>query len=253
MMLKEHEVLNYLLAYEHLQIIQHKDMFNFSLDTVLLAHFCTIAKDTRTIIDLGTNNAAIPLLLSCRTNKPIVGVEIQEAACDLARRNVALNHLEKQVSIVQADMKDYVKEHPKSANLVLCNPPFFKVGESPNLNESEALSIARHELKINLQELIETARGLLEYHGRFAIVHRPERLVDILEGMRQNDIEPKRMRLVYPKVARPSHVLLVEGVYKGQPGLKIEPPLYVHDDDGAYSREVRKMFGEDVDAKTEKL
>ena len=245
MKLKENEVLNYLLGYEQLKIIQNKEMFNFSLDTVLLAHFCTLGKDTRGIIDLGTNNAAIPLLLSTRTKQPIIGVEIQEAACDLARRNVILNDLAKQISIVQADMKDYVKTHPKSAKLVLCNPPFFKLGEKSHLNESESLRLARHEIAVTLQEIIETARGLLEYHGRFAIVHRPERLIEMIMLMKENDIEPKRMRLVYPKVGKKSHVLLLEGVYKGQPGLEIEPPLYAHEADGSYSVEVRRMFGED--------
>ena len=112
MKLKTNEVLNYLLAHEGLQIIQNREMFNFSLDTVLLANFCTIQKDTRTIVDLGTNNAAIPLLLSVRTNKKVIGVEIQEEAVDIAKRNVELNHLEDQISIVHSDMKELV-----SANL----------------------------------------------------------------------------------------------------------------------------------------
>lgn len=253
MKLRANEVLNDLLAYQNRQIIQHKEMFNFSLDTVLLANFCTITKDTCTIIDLGTNNAAIPLLLSTRTNKPMIGVEIQEMACDLARRNVLLNHLEDQVEIVHADMKDYAKTHPKSSNLVLCNPPFFKIGEKSQLNESEYLQIARHEVKVTLKEIIETARMLLEYHGRFAMVHRPDRLIEIIEAMKANDIEPKRIRFVYPKVGKESHILLMEGVYKGQPGLKIETPLYAHRQDGSYSDEVKKMFGEELDAATEEL
>lgn len=246
MILKDNEVLNYLLAFDKLQIIQNKEMFNFSLDTVLLANFCTITKDTRTIIDLGTNNAAIPLLLTTRTDKPIIGVEIQEAACDIAQRNIALNHLEKQISIVHSDMKDYVKEHGKSSNLVLCNPPFFKLGEKSNLNENEALRIARHEIAVTLDEIIATAQGLLEYHGRFAMVHRPDRLIEIVMAMKAHDIEPKRLRMVYPKFGKESHILLIEGIYKGQPGLKIEQPLYAHNDDGSYSDEVKKMFGEDI-------
>ena len=246
MILKDNEVLNYLLAYEQLQIIQNKEMFNFSLDTVLLAHFCTITKDTRTIIDLGTNNAAIPLLLSTRTDKAIIGVEIQEAACDLAQRNVALNHLDKQIQIVHSDMKEYVKRHRKSTRLVLCNPPFFKLGEKSNLNETEALRLARYEIAVTLEEIIATAQGLLEYHGRFAMVHRPDRLIEIITAMKAHEIEPKRLRMVYPKKNKDSHIILIEGIYKGQPGLKIEAPLYAHNEDGSYSDEVRKMFGEDI-------
>lgn len=247
MKLNDNEVLNYLLAYDGLKIIQNREMFNFSLDTVLLAHFCTIQKDTRTIIDLGTNNAAIPLILSTRTSKPIIGVEIQEKAVDLAKRNVQLNHLEEQIEIIHSDMKDFVKNQPKCSNLVLCNPPFFKLNEKSNLNENEYLQIARHEIKVTLKEIIETAKGLLEYHGRFAMVHRPDRLIEIIEVMKENDIEPKRVRFVYPKTGKDSHVLLIEGIYKGQPGLKIESPLYAHNEDGSYSDEVRKMFGEKID------
>ena len=247
MKLKENEVLNYLLAHEHLKIIQRKDMFNFSLDTVLLANFCTLNKDMHTIVDLGTNNGAIPLLLTTRCDKSIIGVEIQEEAVEVARRNVELNGLQSQITIVHENMKDYVKEHHKSCHLVLCNPPFFKMGEKSNINESPYLTIARHEVKVTLDEIVATARGLLEYRGRFAMVHRPSRLIEIIEAMKKNDIEPKRLRLVYPKVGKEANVVLIEGIYKGQPGLKIEPPLYAHEADGSYTKEVRKMFGEKFD------
>ena len=120
------EVVNYLLAHNDLKIIQRKDMFNFSLDTVLLSQFCTINKDVRNIVDFGTNNAAIPLLLSKRTPKKITGIEIQEEAVTLANKNVALNHLENQIEIIHADIKNYV-EDAKKVKLVVCNPPFFNL------------------------------------------------------------------------------------------------------------------------------
>ena len=240
------EVTNYLLAYENMKIIQRKDMFNFSLDTVLLAHFCTINKDVRNIVDFGTNNAAIPLLLSKRTPKKITGIEIQEEAVELAKRNVQMNDLEEQIEIIHGDIKDVIKNLPK-AQLIVCIPPFFKVGEDSNLNENEYLTIARHEIKIDLEGIISSAAYLLDNKGRFAIVHRPDRMIDILNLMQKYDIEPKRIRFVYPKMNRESHVLLVEGMYKGKKGIKIESPLYAHNDDGSYSNEVRKMFGEKID------
>ena len=107
------EVINYLLAYKNMKIIQRKDMFNFSLDTVLLAHFCTLNKDLQEIVDFGTNNAAIPLLLSRRTDKKIIGVEIQKEAVDLAVKNVQLNDLQDQIEIVHSDIKDYVQDAKK--------------------------------------------------------------------------------------------------------------------------------------------
>lgn len=237
------EVTNYLLAYKNMKIIQRKDMFNFSLDTVLLANFCTINKDLNEIIDFGTNNAAIPLLLSRRTNKKIIGIEIQEEAVKLAEKNVNINSLEKQIEIIHSDIKDYVKD-AKKVKLVVCNPPFFRVGERSHLNDNEFLQIARHEIKIDLDGIVKSAATILDNKGRFAMVHRPDRMIEIINCMQKYDIEPKRVRFVYPKVGKESHIFLIEGMYKGSKGLKIEAPLYAHEDDGSYSLEVRKMFGE---------
>ena len=239
------EVVNYLLAYYNLKIIQRKDMFNFSLDTVLLANFCTITKDVKKIVDFGTNNAAIPLILSKRTNKPIIGVEIQEEAVELARKNVILNDLEDQIDIVHCDIKEFVNNSMK-VGLVICNPPFFKVDEDSNLNDNEFLTIARHEIKINLEEIIKSAAKILDNRGKFAMVHRPQRMIEILNLMQKYDIEPKRIKFVYPKYNKESHILLVEGIYKGKKGLKIESPLYAHNEDGSYSDEIKKMFGEEI-------
>lgn len=240
------EVINYLLAYKNMKIIQRKDMFNFSLDTVLLSHFCTINKDLDVIIDFGTNNAAIPLLLSRRTSKKIIGVEIQKEAVDLARKNIKLNNLENQIEIVHDDIKNFVKDH-KKVKLVVCNPPFFRVDEKSNLNENEYLKVARHEIKINLEQIIQSASKVLDNKGRFAMVHRPDRMIEIINYMQKYDIEPKKIRFVYPKKGKESHIFLIEGMYKGNKGLKIEAPLYAHENDGSYSSEIRKMFGEDKD------
>ncbi len=239
--MNQQEVENYLLAYSHMKIIQRKDMFNFSLDTVLLSHFCTINKNTTRIIDFGTNNAAIPLLLSIRTKACIVGIEIQQEAVELAKRNIALNHLENQIIIKEANIKNYQDD---KFQLVVCNPPFFKVDEQSHVNDNQYLKIARHEIEIDLEGIIKNAARLLDNKGRFALIHRPDRLIEIISLMKKYDIEPKRLRFVYPKVQRDCHMVLIEGMYKGNSGLKIEPPLYAHEEDGSYSGEVRKMFGE---------
>ncbi|WP_281679158.1 tRNA1(Val) (adenine(37)-N6)-methyltransferase [Eggerthia catenaformis] len=239
------EVINYLLAYNDLKIIQRKDMFNFSLDTVLLANFCSITKDVKDIVDFGTNNAAIPLLLSKRTNKPIRGIEVQKEAVEIALKNVSMNHLDHQISIIHDDIKKYVLKAPHT-KLVLCNPPFFKVGEESHLNESEYLSIARHEIMIQLEEIIYSASSLLDFGGKLAMVHRPERMIEIIECMKRFHIEPKRLRFVYPKHCKEANVFLIEGVKEGRSGIKIESPLYAHNEDGSYSDEVRKYFGENI-------
>lgn len=239
------EVTNYLLSHNNLKIIQRKDMFNFSLDTVLLADFCTINKDTNCIFDFGTNNAAIPLLLSVRTSAKIIGIEIQEEAFELANKNIELNNLKDSIEIVHDDIKLFSQSN-KKANLIVCNPPFFSIDEDSNLNDNDFLTIARHEVKITLEEIIHSASKCLNNKGRFALVHRPERLIDIITLMKQYHIEPKRLKLVYPKTNKESHTVLIEGIYKGNSGLIIEPPLYAHNDDGSYTKEIRKIFGEDI-------
>lgn len=236
------EVENYLLENRRLKIIQRKDMFNFSLDSVLLSYFVFIPKKAKKIVDFGTNNVAIPLILSQLTTTDIIGVELQQEAVELAKKNVVLNELDNQVTIVCQDILEYVKDNTEKVDVVVCNPPFFKVGERSNINENEYLKIARHEIKITLEQIIASASKILENNGRFALIHRPDRLVEIIELMRTYKIEPKRLRLVYPKVGSNANMLLIEGRFQGNIGLKIEKPLYAHNNDGSYSDEVKKMF-----------
>lgn len=236
------EVENYLLENKRLKIIQRKDMFNFSLDSVLLSHFVFLSVKTKSIVDFGTNNAAIPLILSTRTKAKVVGVEIQEEAVILAKKNILLNELTNQVKIVHEDINNYVKDNNEKFDVVICNPPFFKVKEKSNVNESPFLQIARHEIKINLEQIIKAASRILENNGRFAMIHRPDRLIEIIELMRKYKIEPKRLRFVHPKENTEANMLLIEGRFQGKSGLIIEKPIYAHNVDGSYSDEVKKMF-----------
>lgn len=237
------EEINHLLGYNDMKIIQRKDMFTFSLDTVLLANFCTITKDMKTIVDFGTNNAAIPLILSQRTNRKIIGVEIQEEAVDIARRNVEMNHLEDQIEIVHEDIKDYIKYAPRTKSIV-CNPPFFKLGERSHINESPYMTIARHEIKIDLEGIIASAAKILDQNGRLCMVYRPDRLIETIELFKKYRIEPKRIQFVYPKPGKECNTFLIEGTFLGKTGLKIEPPFYTHKEDGSYSDDVKQLVGE---------
>lgn len=242
-MLKENEVLNDLLGYDGLKIIQRHDMFNFSLDSTLLANFVTINKNVKKIIDLGTGNAPIPLFLSIRTKAKIIGVEIQELSFDLARRNVMINNLTDQIEILHADLKNINKllgHH--TFDVVTCNPPYFKVTNSANVNKNDFLTIARHEILVTLEDVIKEASLLLKHGGYFALVHRPDRLLDIFELLRSYRLEPKRLRLVYPKENKECNTILIEARKSNQGGLKILPPLYVYDNNSEYTEEIKKMF-----------
>lgn len=224
-------------------IMQDTDMFNFSLDSVLLPNFVTINKNIQNILDIGCGNGPIPLILSTKTDAHITGVEIQKEVFDLAVESVKINNLENRINIINADINEIYKElETESFDIITCNPPFFKVNENSNLNESEYKTIARHEVKLNLEDIMKVSKKLLKNNGVLGIVHRPERLVDIIELMRKNNIEPKKIRLVYPKKEKHANILLIEGTKNGNPGLKIMPPLYSHDEDGSYTEEIQKFF-----------
>ena len=235
--------INYLLGYKKMRVVQDDTMFKFSLDSVLLPNFVTLNKKTKKILDIGTGNAPIPLILSRLTNAKITGIEIQKEVCEMAKESVSINNLDNQINIINADIREYYKEfHDEKFDVITCNPPFFKVSNQSHLNTSLYKTIARHEVSLNLEDLIKISRSLLKTNGTLAIVHRPERLLDILTLMRENNIEPKRIQFVYPKKGAEANILLIEGSLNGKPSLKIEPPIYVYDKMGKYSKEIKRIL-----------
>ena len=237
------KVINYLLGYKDLYIMQDNEMFHFSLDSVLLPNFITINKNTNNILDIGCGNAPIPLILSTKTNAKITGVEIQKEVYDLAKESVEYNKLENQISIINADINEYYKEIEQgSIDIITCNPPYFKYQKDSNINDSEYKTIARHEVTLNLEQLMSISKKLLKTNGIIGIVHRPERLIDIIIEMKKNNIEPKKIQLVYPHMDEEANILLIEGRKNGKAGLKILPPLYSHKEDGDYTDEIKKFF-----------
>lgn len=237
------KVINYLLGYKNLKIAQDNEMFNFSLDSVLLPNFVTINKKIDRILDIGCGNAPIPLILSTKTDALITGVEIQKEVYDLAIESVSINKKEDQITIINKDINDYYKEiETDSFDVITCNPPFFKYIETSNINKNDYKTIARHEVKLNLNQLFTIAKKLLKNNGVIAIVHRPERFVEVVEEMKKNNIEPKRVQFVYPKKNMESNIMLIEGSKNGKSGLKILPPIYSHKENGEYTEEVKKYF-----------
>lgn len=237
------EVKNYLLGYKDMYIYQDTDMFSFSLDSVLLPNFITINKGITNILDIGTGNAPIPLILSTKTDASITAVEVQPEVFNLAKKSVEENNLENRINVICDDINNLYNDlESDSFDIITCNPPFFKVNKNSNLNNSDYKTIARHEVKLNLSQLLKISRKLLKNNGILGIVHRPDRLTDILVEMRSNNIEPKKIRLVYPRIGEEANILLIEGTKNGNVGLKILPPLFVHDKDGNYTEEVLKYF-----------
>lgn len=237
------KTINYLLGYKDYKIVQDSDMFSFSLDSVLLPNFVTINKKITNILDIGCGNAPIPLILSTKTDAKITGIEIQESVYDMAVESVKINNKEDQITIINDDINNFYKaEETDKYDVITCNPPFFKYVETSNINKSDYKTIARHEVKLNLSQLFTIARKLLKNNGVIAIVHRPERFMDVVMEMKQNNIEPKRVQFVYPKPNMEANIMLIEGSKNGNPGLKILPPIYAHKENGDYTDEVKEYF-----------
>ena len=237
------KVTNYLLGYENLKIIQNSEMFNFSLDSVLLPNFITLNDSTKQILDIGTGNAPIPLILSSKTDAKITGIELQKEVSDMAKESVKLNNLENRINIINEDVRKYYQNAtPEFYDIITCNPPYFEVKETSRFNKNDYKTIARHEVTLKLEDILQISRKLLKNGGTLGLVHRPERLIDILITMRKYNIEPKKIRLIYPGKNKEANILLIEGEKNGKKGLKILPPLYSHNSDGSYTEKIQKYF-----------
>lgn len=238
------KVINDLLGYDDFKIVQNPEWFSFSLDSVLLPKFVTINKDVKNILDLGTGNAPIPIILTTITEKAnIYGIEIQKDVYEMAKESIKINNLESRIKIINDDMKKLDQYFEANFfDVIVSNPPYFKLEELSKKNDDEHKTIARHEEKITLSELIQIAKKYLKNNGVFAMVHRTDRLIEIIEEMRKNNIEPKKIQLIYPKQNSNSNMVLIEGKKNGNPGLIIKEPLIIHDENGEYLEDIKKIF-----------
>ena len=223
------------------KIIQSKDEFCFSMDSVLLAHFPKLKRKYR-VLDLGTGTGVIPLLIVDEVAK-VEAIELNSTMAEIARRNVELNNLSDKISVVEGDyrnLRDYFKV--ESFDLVLANPPYRAIG-SGAVNELEGVATARHEFTATLEDVVTAARFALKYHGIFCMIHITERLCEIVDVLHRHQFEMKRLRLIQPKLKKPPNLMLIEAMVGGSPGsLKIETPLIVHNDDGTYSEEYNFIY-----------
>lgn len=231
------------LQYKGLKLIQKTKGFCFGVDAVLLANFADIKKNAA-VIDLGTGTGIIPILLAGKTEaKKITGIEIQPEMAEMANRSVVLNKLELRVEISNSDLKNTIERFGASTfDVVVSNPPYMNNGGGL-LNARDTKAISRHEIMCTLEDVIKVSSRLLVPGGQFAMVHRPERLVDIVYHMRQFGIEPKYLRFVHPSPYKKANLLLIKGTRGGNPQLKMLEPLYVYDENGNYSKEINEIYG----------
>lgn len=224
-------------------IIQKREGFRFGIDAVLLANFANVKKKHK-VMDLCTGTGIVPFIIKGKKEpQKIVGLEIQNEFVEMANRSIKINGFNDTMEFLHGDLKD--KELLKSIgrfDVVTVNPP-YKLEKSGIVNPNDKYAIARHEVMCNLDNVIEACRIVLKDNGRLYMVHRPERLADIFCIMRKYKIEPKRVQMVHPNTKKPANILLVEGQRDGGAYLKWEPPIYVYNDDGSFSKEINEIYG----------
>lgn len=225
------------------QIIQNPQKFCFGMDAVLLSGFARVKKEEE-VLDIGTGTGIIPILLEAKTDgRHFTGLEIQPESADMARRSVALNHLEEKIEIVTGDIcraEELFK--PASLDVITTNPPYM-IGKHGLSCDTDAKAIARHEVCCTLEDILMQSARMLKPGGRFYMVHRPFRLAEIMSRMVEYRLEPKRMKLVYPYVDREPNMVLIEGVRGGNSRITVEKPLIVYKEPGVYTDEILELYG----------
>lgn len=224
-------------------LIQKKSGFRFGIDAVLLADFAKDIPSQKTL-DLCTGSGIVPILLSAKSHTAeIFGMEIQKSVFDTAVRSVNYNNLEKRIFLSLGDVKNAVEIYGKRQfDLITCNPPYMPKGRGIQNPDSEKI-IARHEVLCTLEDIISVSSQLLTHKGHLVIVHKPSRLADIIYYMRENDIEPKRIRLIHKSPDSEPSLILVDGSFKGGKELRIMPPLYLYNGDGTETEELLEVYG----------
>lgn len=225
------------------KLIQNPKQFCFGVDAVLLAWFSR-TKPGDKVLDMGTGTGIVPILVKARNEKvSCVGLEIQPESADIARRSVEYNHLERDIQIVNGDIKNAAEIFGHCTfDVVTTNPPYM-VGSHGLTGVNDAKTIARHETLCNLEDVVSQAAAVLKPRGKFYMVHRPFRLAEIMSTMTKYKIEPKRMRLVHPYIDKEPNMVLIEGMRGGNSRITVEKPLIVYEKPNVYTQEILEIYG----------
>lgn len=231
------------LQFKKLKIIQNKKEFCFGIDSILLSDFAKEIKKDAKVIDLGTGTGIIATLLCEKTKlKKIIGIEKQKEVSEMAQKSIKLNQLENKFEIINEDIINIEKILEKNNfDAIVTNPPYKKKGTGIE-NEEKKKIISRHETTATLEDFIKISKNLLKDKGEFYMVHRPDRLVDILNDMRKYKIEPKILRFVFSNKNSEPKLILIKGIKNAKPFLKVENNLYIYDDEGNYTKEIEEIY-----------
>lgn len=240
--LKENERIDD-LEFKNLKIIQNKEGFCFGIDSVILSDFAKNIKKGARVLDLGTGTGIISILLCGKTDlSNVIGVEIQKEVAEMADRSCKLNDLKNRFKVINENILNLKNIYDKqSFDVIVTNPP-YKEKDKGIINENEKKIISRHEITATLEDFIKVSSDLLKDKGELYMVHRPERLVDILYLLRKNKIEPKTLKMVYSNMNKEPKLILIKGIKNAKPFLKIENNLYIYDENGNYTDDILKIY-----------
>lgn len=239
------EEIHYLIPNE-LKIIQNDDFFKFGTDSVLLANYVEV-KNNDKIIDLGSGSGVIPLLLAYKNNPKIIyGLELQRPLVEMSTRSVQLNKLENKIKIIEGDIKEVMDHfHDNQFDIVVTNPP-YRTTDSGKVTKNKYKAIARHEIEIDIKRIIKKSNRLLRAGGKFYLVHLTKRLPEIIFLLKENNLEPKEMRLIQARESKTPDRFILKAVMDGNPGFKIKKNIIEFEGStDQYSKEVKKIYGVD--------
>ena len=230
------------LLLDDLKLIQDPNQFCFSLDAVLLADFAEPKKSDK-VLDLGTGTGIIPHLIQAKYSlKEVYGIDIQSQMVDMARRSAQYNNLAEKLNFIELDLRNALEFFgTESFDYIISNPPYLKKG-SGKVNPKESIAIARHELKCNLEDIVQTSNQLVKYGGKVAYIYRAKRLAELIATMEEYNLTCKRMRMIHSTVNDPANLVLIEGKKGGGASLEVAPPLFVYNNNGEYTAEIEDIY-----------
>ena len=233
------------------KIIQDTDLFLFGMDSVLLANKVKIKNKKAVVVDLGTGSAVMPVIIAEKNNDcKIIGVELQQKMYDLAVKNVKYNNLQDKVSVLKENLKNvenirkYIVDvvGKDKVDIVISNPPYKKVGTGSK-NEVDEKYIARHEVECELEDIFKTASKLLKFKGKLYLVHKPERMVDLISLARKYNLEAKEIQFLQPTISKKPSIVLIEYVFGGGNECIVLPNLIEYEENGNYTKEILNIYG----------
>jgi len=236
------EVINDIVG-KNLKIYQNDDYFKFSLESVLLPNFVNVKLRDKMIIDLCSGNCPIPLILSLKTKAKIYAVELQKEIYDLGIKSIKINNKENQIELLNEDVLNLKNKFKSDTfDILTVNPPYFKVLDNSLVNTNITKATARHEKSLSLDSLLEISFYLLKTNGSLYMVHRTERLIEILDLLKSYHLTPKELEFIYPKDNSSSKLFMIKAVKYGKEGITVKNGIYVHNSDGSYKEDIKRIF-----------